>query len=186
MTIFLTGRKGKMDSRKKIISATKALLEEKNFNYVTVQNIIDKAGVSRTGFYQNFASKYDAANAFYEEYVTNNILCGFNGSNAREIYLKIYDFIAKNNKYFLHAIKAEGNDAFYEFLYRYTIASFTDTVKNNTGCDSLSEELEFKLTVVARQQVFFIKKWVTEGCRIPSDKAAKWALEITPKEFINY
>ena len=65
--------------------ALEKLIQEKDFNKIIMQNIIEEAEVSRGTFYKYFKDKYDLGNAYYDNYVTKNILSKYNGNNWKEL-----------------------------------------------------------------------------------------------------
>ena len=67
-----------------IVDAAKKLLEEKQFEKITVGDIIEKAGVSKPTFYRYFQSKYDLAAAIFSDSITKDILMQYNGENYFE------------------------------------------------------------------------------------------------------
>ena len=83
-----------------LFQAIEKLVGQKQFSKITVQDILDEAEVSRRTFYKYFNDKYDLANSFYENYVTNQILIHYDGSNWRELLIQVCVFILKNQNYF--------------------------------------------------------------------------------------
>ena len=70
----------KRKSRKAIFNACVALLEEKEFQNITVNEIVERADLNRGTFYLHFVDKYDMMNSFendmiekIEEVLVNNI-----------------------------------------------------------------------------------------------------------------
>ena len=118
-----------MRTKEFIIEAIKKLLEKHTFENITVQNIIDEAGVSKPTFYRYFQSKYDLAASVFSESITKNMLMQYDGSNYEEFQNMVFEIIKDNRKYLRRVMKSSGPESFYEFLIKYIItyplASFT-------------------------------------------------------------
>ena len=52
-----------------ILNAFNTLIEKNDFDKITIQMIIDEAGVGRTTFYRYFKDKYDVMNYNYMRYL---------------------------------------------------------------------------------------------------------------------
>ena len=108
-----------MRTREFIIEAIKKLLEKHTFENITVQNIIDEAGVSKPTFYRYFQSKYDLAASVFSESITKNMLMQYDGSNYEEFQNMVFEIIKDNRKYLRRVMKSSGPESFYEFLIKY-------------------------------------------------------------------
>lgn len=58
-----------LETKKKIIESTDSLFKEYGFENVSVDSIVEKAGISKGGFYVHFESKDDLTAALIAEYV---------------------------------------------------------------------------------------------------------------------
>jgi len=175
-----------MNTRKLLIVTVKQLLEKKNFEELTVQDILDASGISRGTFYRYFSDKYDVVNSYYREYVMDNIMSEFNGTNHTEITIGILEFIFKNKEYFSNIVFVEGQNSFCEFLYDFSYSFYKENCLRNSKKSELSEEQAFKLDLVTAQQIYQLKKWVKDGCKIPPENVARWAEDLVPKEYLSY
>lgn len=168
-----------MRTKEFIIEAIKKLLEKHTFENITVQNIIDEAGVSKPTFYRYFQSKYDLAASVFSESITKNMLMQYDGSNYEEFQNMVFGIIRDNRKYLRRVMKSSGPESFYEFLIKYISESYMQHGKERFGITSFSEEQLFKIDIVSGSWVRCIKKWVDEDCKTPSDVLNIWMKDVT-------
>ena len=63
-------------TKEDILRAFNSLIEATDFDKITVQMIIDEAGIGRTTFYRYFKDKYDVMNYNYERYLQEYLMTG--------------------------------------------------------------------------------------------------------------
>lgn len=168
-----------MRTKEFIIEAIKKLLEKHTFENITVQNIIDEAGVSKPTFYRYFQSKYDLAASVFSESITKSMLMQYDGSNYEEFQNMVFGIIRDNRKYLRRVMKSSGPESFYEFLIKYISESYMQHGKERFGITSFSEEQLFKIDIVSGSWVRCIKKWVDEDCKTPADVLNIWMKDVT-------
>ena len=168
-----------MKTREFIIEAIKKLLEKHTFENITVQNIIDEAGVSKPTFYRYFQSKYDLAASVFSERISKNMLMQYDGSNYDEFQNMVFQIIKENRKYLRRVMKSSGPESFYEFLIKYISESYMQHGKERFGVVSFSEEQLFKIDIVSGSWARCIKKWVDEDCKTPVDVLNIWMKDVT-------
>lgn len=168
-----------MRTKQIIINAIKNLLEKHTFENITVQDIVDEAGVSKPTFYRYFQSKYDLAASVFSESITKNMLMQYNGSNYEEFQNMVFEIIKENRKYLRRVMKNSGPESFYEFLIKYISESYMQHGKERFGVTSFSEEQLFKIDMVSGSWVRCIKKWVDDDCKTPVDVLNIWMEDVT-------
>ncbi len=107
-------------TRSAIQDALFSLMQEKQYNKITIQDIIDKANVGRSTFYAHFATKdellfysiehlLEMLNQYIESYVEHN------GDKRRLIpVVELFEHIKENRKIFRGLIKSESTSLFFE------------------------------------------------------------------------
>ncbi len=168
-----------MRTRQILIDAVKSLLEKRQFDDITVQNILDEAGVSRKTFYRYFSDKYDLVNTYYNDYIMESVISKSKIQNYYEISLDIFNFIKDNQKYFKNAMSSEKDGNLFDFLYKTAIDGYSDYYFETYSTREMDEETKFKMEVFAHQSVFCVKKWVNEGCKIPPETLIVWMRDIS-------
>jgi len=163
-----------MRTKQIVIDSIKRLLEKQKFENITVQNIIDEAGVSRATFYKYFNSKYDLAAALFSEYITQDILMKYNGNNYVDSLESILEFIKNNQKYFKKVFKTTGEESFYGFLTKYYEESYIRHGKQRFGIENFTDEQLFKIGFASNQWAYCIKKWVDSDCYPEPRIFAEW------------
>lgn len=169
-----------MKTRQILIDSLKELLETNRFEAITIQNIIDKAGVSRPTFYKYFENKYDLAAKIFSDSITKEFLMQYHEDNYFEFQSVVFRFIYENQKYIRKLFGTTGQESFPNFLTKYITESYLQHGKERFGITEFTAEQLFKTDAAANQWVFCIGKWVEEGCQIPIEQFICWVKDIIP------
>lgn len=97
----------KINSAKKILADSfMKLSAKKNVDKITVQEIVNHSGLTKTTFYNHFRDKYDLIIRIYAEPI-KNIVNKIDGKNytLRDGILDVLKYFEDNKKFLLNAIK---------------------------------------------------------------------------------
>lgn len=130
-----------MDRRQKktraaIFSAFTALLEEKSYSKITVQEIIDAANVGRTTFYAHFETKDDLlkelCGELFGHIISSAMDCThthglYSDGNAPEsVFCHLLQHLQENDKHIIGLLSCESSEIF----LRYFKDSLNDLVQS--------------------------------------------------------
>lgn len=168
-----------MQPKKYMLQAIKKLLKKKSIKSISVQDILEEAGVSRATFYKYFWDKYDLANAYYSEYVKENIIPHYDGSNWHELLVETLAFVKENNDYFRPLIDLSEH-SFIDFLTEFGEKGYRQNYLNNTGKKELNDEDRYMLEFYNAGCVRVIRCWLRGGCTDPPDYIADLVFRLLP------
>ena len=113
-------------TRTAIFSAFGKLLSKKNYNKITVQEIIDKANIGRTTFYAHFETKDDLLKELCEElfgHIIDSALdCTHthglysNAAVPESIFCHLLQHLQENDNNILELLSCESNDIFLRYF----------------------------------------------------------------------
>lgn len=126
-----------MHSRSRLIKAMNQLLQEKNIDKITVQQLMATADVSRATFYTYFSDKYDLMNSYFRE-ATHAHMQGMLTDPWVSILTKGSQFFKDNQRYFEEAIKSTGQNSFCEFWQQDSLQNVTNGLLARSHQDKLS------------------------------------------------
>ena len=109
-------------SRSAIFKAFSELLSEKNYNKITVEDIIDRADIGRTTFYSHFETKDFLLKEFCGE-LFEHIFDAEKGSNSahshifdceesESVFLHLLQHLEKNDNNILQLLSSQNNELF--------------------------------------------------------------------------
>lgn len=113
-------------TREAIFKAFSALLSEKNYNQISVQEIIDAADVGRTTFYAHFETKEFLLRDLCEELFGHIIDTAMGlphghyhyscGSAADSVFLHLLQHLQENDYHILELLSSENNEIFMRYF----------------------------------------------------------------------
>ncbi len=149
-----------------------ALMEQKNYSEINITEICRKAGISRTGFYRNYASKDDIITEIISKMIYDissmygNVFLG-DTVDAYEWYLSFFRFVLQKEK--TYRILSKANLA-YRMLTRTNemiLTQMGDIDDKEKACRLLWNGAIFNASIC----------WVCDPNRVPAEKMAEWCLE---------
>ena len=113
-----------------IIDAFNRLIAEKDFNKISVEMIMEKAGISRSTFHRHFKDKYDVMNANYKN-LLDYFIDPAKSSNYRELCFHLFEYGQKNLSIFKNALNSTGFNSFSNYIYNYSYEKALAITKAN-------------------------------------------------------
>ncbi len=153
----------KLTATQKLEKAYFEFLEEKHYSKLSVSEIIERAGVSRTTFYRNYVDIFDMhkkiSDRFAEDLIKEcvkvairNVLTthslGFGG---------VIKILTSQEKYILLLAGEHGSRYFFETLYTTALGTFSALPIH------LSEDLIFRIKFIVGAIISFYVRDILEG-----------------------
>lgn len=99
------------DSHERILAAVRSLLEDGTFHETTVEEVAERAGVSRATLYGHFGSRLGLVDAMCESFDANPALVALRGTDDLDLWLeRLVDFWATEEKVLVQLYGAAAVD----------------------------------------------------------------------------
>ncbi|MGM9890134.1 MAG: TetR/AcrR family transcriptional regulator [Floccifex porci] len=153
------------------------LCETKEFKNITIQNLQQKTGLSRSAFYNHFKDKNDLVQWIYYNYV----LCNFKEVNIEANYYEnlvaYYQLVEKYHRFLKSALKVNEQNCLREYMYAHPFEweqkYHEKWCRENQVNDSSEEELQFFTKYHVLASVGMTIDWIMEDMPISSELMAK-------------
>jgi AcrR family transcriptional regulator len=105
------------------------LIEERDFEALTIGELTERAMVSRAAFYRNYQDKYDLVEQIFEEAMSNllNAVGELGREHPAEVWVKFFEHIAEYDRLYRALLGKKGSPWF----ARKMRASLTDLIKES-------------------------------------------------------
>ncbi len=160
-------------TRQLLKDALIALISEKGFEAVTIQDILDRANVGRSTFYIHFDNKHDLLHSCFEEFSRlfeqHNIDISNNEKSPGYFFksdftLNLFRFIEQNHRLFKAILGKDGIAMFSSPIQDYIFAHISETLrvlKQNKKQASL--QFEILAHYLTSAFIGTLKWWIDRG-----------------------
>lgn len=175
-------------TREAIFGAFSGLLSEKNYNQISVQEIIDAANIGRTTFYAHFETKEFLLKALCEE-LFNHIIdtakglphdhfhctCG---KETDSVFLHLLRHLQENDLNILELLSSENNEIFLRYfkgeLKKLIISQYAggSIIKNN----KLPQD--YLINHISSSFVETVDWWISEKMKESPEKITEYFLSV--------
>jgi AcrR family transcriptional regulator len=129
--------------KEQIEKATIKLVSSKSIDKVSVQQIVDEAGVSRQTFYKYFYDKYDVVLYHYVSDMESTIAACRNKNPWNTIIGKLLEQRRNEKQFYLHAFRSCRYNPLHDLVTKYLANSYIDEVMLRMKNDKIDDKLKF-------------------------------------------
>ncbi|MGG1519325.1 TetR/AcrR family transcriptional regulator [Paenibacillus oryzisoli] len=163
-----------LKSQEAMKKAVIALMAEKKFDDITIQDIADKADINRGTIYLHYQDKYDLLDKLIEAHINElremgEWACKLDWSNA---LLPFFEYFEKNYVFFSTMLASQGAPSFRSRLFDYVTEGFKNEIDRESGRNTdLSEDV--MLQYAGNAYVAVIEWWIRNGMPSPPQAISK-------------
>ncbi|MCI2062930.1 MAG: TetR/AcrR family transcriptional regulator [Eubacteriaceae bacterium] len=168
-----------MDMKRRISDAFIRLLLGNSFENITIQMVLNEAGISRATFYRNFADKYELMNWYYHDYV-NHLMIVDDFSHYRNFIYDTFVFVKKNKDYFKKIIDVHDENSFENFIYHYAMEYYEGIYKELFNCDVVRQHDKLQMMLISYGAGRVVCDWVRRDCDMEPAELADVITEMLP------
>jgi len=165
--------------KKVLADALKELLLKKDAEEITVNDIVEKVGISRTTFYRHFADKYELINWVYGQYMEELEQKHANITNFRQLIVELLNFFAENRTFFTKVMYYTGQNNFYTYFFFKTSDYIASHIKTALEIENLSANDKVMLSYHSAGMLRIAYEWIDYGCKMDPEQVADILMEIT-------
>ena len=144
------------------------LMSEKSFDDITIQDISDRANVSRGTIYLHYMDKYDLLDKLMETHISElrEICESTSESEYKDANLPWFNYLERNYVFFSTMLTSKGAPSFRSRFVEFLIDEFKDEVHTTGGKNhGLNEDVLLQFIVSA--YVGIVEWWITTGMPYP-------------------
>lgn len=169
-----------------IARALVELSATKSIDKITIQEIAEACGLTKTTFYNHFRDKYDLIVWAYAEPVRDIVSrVGVAGYGISDAILDIIRYFDSNRKFILNALKnTSGQNYFLHHVARIHFTVLRDFVAGRSG--DVPPKLEILMKLYAYGTVQMTCEWMLNGTPIPTETFAAFLEAGIPEELKPY
>ena len=175
----------KPETKHILAASLEALMEKKRFEDISVQDIINHCGASRTTLYRHFKDKYELMNWIYKNRVDQFIEMNTDIASWRDMLLQITKFIKEKQRYFTEIVDFSGQNSFVEFLLDYGQNYCTKELRKELG-DDIPEEVLFSVKQYCAGTTYLTYDWIRHGLDRSPEHITKLMCENMPNPISKY
>ena len=151
-------------SQQAIKNAVIELMSEKSFDDITIQDISDRANVSRGTIYLHYLDKFDLLDKLIEEHIDEmgKICESTSEMNFTEANLPWFEYLKSHDLFFSTMLASKGAPSFRRQFHEFLIEEFKDEVDTTKGKNQgLNEDVILQFIVTS--YVGLVEWWITNG-----------------------
>lgn len=174
----------KKDSKTILYEAFYELAKKKALEDITVQDILDYSGISRSTFYRHFADKYEIMSWAYTRQSNEMFFNQYNSSRSlvklqQEISLQAAYNYYNHRDYFSNVVKYDGQNSLSKASYRNGVIYYESILKKG-GLEKISEELMFAIKFYASGATHMLLDWLENGFRHSPEEHVRYLWAVMP------
>lgn len=153
------------------------ILKEKDLDKITVSDVIKKAGIVRSTFYNHYENIPALVTAIEDKTIHDifSLMETFHPKNDRDAcksyFLTICNY-TMTNPFLINLLRSPGGDNFFEKSMNMFHCYVTEVTQNTTPSHHSREEFSYMIACTIGSTLGVLHKWTRENFRVPAEVIA--------------
>ena len=157
----------KEKTKEKIAQACLELLNTTSLEALRTQDLMAKAGVSRSTFYRQFPDKYEVVNWIYQKQAEEIIKDLPELKSWKEWTIALHAYMREHKQFFRNVASYRGQNSFGEFLCKYFMGNVQKTRREIT--EKMTDEQRYAVYAFSLVGAQATVDWILNGFQ-PDDE----------------
>lgn len=157
-------------TKQHITDSFNVLSRKYQLDKITVNMIVETAGISKSTFYRHFLDKYDVMNYNYKR-ALDEIFARNACKSWNELFLNILTFIEKDVDRVKHAFLYLGANSYEQYVFDYSFNRMKEKCIEKRGVELGDDEI-YTAKLIIYGCVYAVKDWVFSKKRITKQALA--------------
>lgn len=148
---------------------------------ITINMIVETAGVSKSTFYRHFLDKYDVMNYNYKR-ALDEIFSKNSCKSWNELFMGILSYIENDIDRIRHSFLYLGENSYDKYVYEYSLNRMNEKCLEKHGRPLLPDEI-YTAKIIIYGCVYAVKEWTFSNKRIPKEELALQIDNAVPEQY---
>lgn len=172
------------ETEKILADAFQELLYDKDFERITVADIVGRCSASRTTFYNHFKDKYDLMIWIYKRELDAMLEAHGNFDQRQDLANVIFSFIYSKRNFFSKLIVYNKQNSLSDFMTHYGADYIARIALDRLGIDKLPSDIEESIHFYTLGGTGVVTEWILGGFKKPPRQIAKLVYENIPAPLV--
>lgn len=163
-----------------IFKAFNELVAKNSFDNISVNDICEKAQVSRSTFYRYFVDKYDVMNHNYRIMFHE---CVSVSHNYEELFCHLFLYSKENLPAIRRVFNTAGVNSFSEFIAEESVRFVEELTKKKRNGKGFSEVERMQAEIIGHGIGFIAKRWIDGEYDLSPEESAHALYMLIPEQF---
>lgn len=170
-----------MNTKKFICDTMLELIKEKDFDKITVQNILNRAQISRSTFYSYFENKYNVISWYCHEQA-RQMQEGFREPSWYELTLRLNKFASKNRFFFKSMYEKDSSQSYFSYEEKYMYDFLAQSYIKKHKLKKLTPQQHITILFAVRGNLSAIREWILKDLPFSYREISDITFKLLPTE----
>lgn len=166
-------------TKRAVFRALVELMAERDFDSITVGDILERSGVSRTTFYRCFEDKYDVVNWSFKRFKNIRIQNKDQFYSFESSLLVMNGYLREHKDYFARALRYRGQNSLRDYMYETNVEYMEQCWRERYGAvDGFGQEAMIRFAAAGMSKI--VEEWILGGCAEPDEEVVAAIVALVP------
>lgn len=163
-----------------IANTFEELLEQKSFDNISVNEIVEKCEISRTTFYHHFKDKYDLVAWIYKQEAEKIKSRNSESGSWKTLVLDFMNLTIQKKKYFKIALNYYEQNSLLDIIHECGYLYIKEIITKELNTDILPKSIDFSAKMYSYSTAYMQKEWLLNGTKESPEEIANLLCENIP------